>query len=217
VATPIVIATRHSHGGKDLAGQAPRRQVDQGPQHHSLLRIKSDTMCRVVVSLLSEAREAAGLSKAALAERAGTSRPTLSAYEHGRVSPTLDTVERILAATGHRLAAEPIVHWREVEVGRGRTAAVPDRLPDLPVREAVRSFEMPLHLEWSRPGRMVDLVDRKQRARAYERVLREGRPVDIASIVDGVLLVDLWDELVLPRPIRAAWQPLVDHARGEHG
>lgn len=94
-----------------------------------------------------------------------------------------------------------------------------ERIPleHLPVREAVRSFEMPLHLEWSRPGRMVDLVDRKQRARAYERALREGRPVDIASIVDGVLLVDLWDELVLPRPIRAAWQPLVDHARGEHG
>jgi transcriptional regulator with XRE-family HTH domain len=167
----------------------------------------------MVLSLLSEAREAAGLSKAALAERAGTSRPTLSAYEHGRVSPTLDTVERILAATGHRLAAAPVLRWGEVEVGRGRTAAVPDRLPDLPVREAVRSFEMPLHLDWSPPGRPVDLADRKQRARAYERVIREGRPADIESVIDGALLVDLWDELVLPKPIRVAWAPLVEDAR----
>src|SRR5438093_1761114 len=148
--------------------------------------------------LLSEARQAAGLSKTDLAERAGTSRPTLSAYEHGRVSPTLETVERILEATGHRLTTTPVIHWREVEIGSGRSALVPDRLPDLPVHHAVRTFEMPLHLEWSRPGRIVALADRRQRARAYEVVLREGRPVDIESIVDGPLLVDLWDELALP-------------------
>jgi transcriptional regulator with XRE-family HTH domain len=166
--------------------------------------------------LLSEARELAGLSKAALAERAGTSRPTLSAYEHGRVSPTLETAERILAATGHRLAIASIPRWREVDVGRGRTAAVSDRLPDLPVRGALRAFVMPLHLDWSRPGRTVDLADRRQRARAYEVVLREGRPVDIESIVDGALLVDLWDELVLPKRLRTLWQPLVDQVRGAH-
>jgi transcriptional regulator with XRE-family HTH domain len=49
-------------------------------------------------TLLSAAREEAGLSKTDLAERARTSRTTLSAYEHGRVSPTLETVDRILAA-----------------------------------------------------------------------------------------------------------------------
>lgn len=165
-------------------------------------------------SLLSEARELAGLSKAKLAERAGTSRPTLSAYEHGRVSPTLDTAARILAAAGHRLTATPVLDWQEVEISGGRTAAVPDRLPDLPTRDAVRRFEMPLHLEWSRPGRKVDLADRRQRARAYEAVLREGRPVDIESIVDGALLVDLWTDLVIPRQLRTAWQPLIDEAVG---
>ena len=164
--------------------------------------------------MLSEAREAAGLSKTDLADRARTSRSTLSAYEHGRVSPTLDTAERILAAAGHRLAAEPVLSWQDVEIGGGRTAAVPDRLPGLPVREAVRHFEMPLHLDWSRPGRSVDLSDRRQRARAYEVVLREGRPIDIESIVDGALLVDLWDDLVFPRQLRKAWQPLIDEAVG---
>jgi len=168
-------------------------------------------------ALLSEAREAAGLSKTDLAERAGTSRPTLSAYEHGRVSPTLETVERILDATGRRLTTTPVLRWREVEIGGGRSAAVPDRLPDLAVRDAVRTFEMPLHLDWSRPGRVVDLADRRQRAHAYEVALREGRPVDIESIIDGALLVDLWDELVLPKRLKAAWQQLVNEASGARG
>lgn len=168
-------------------------------------------------TLLTAAREAAGLSKTDLAERARTSRPTLSAYEHGRVSPTLETVERILAATGHRLATSPVLTWHEVVVGRGRTASVPDQLPDLPVREAIRTLDLPLHLDWSHPGQVVDLANRTQRARAYEVVLREGRPVDIESIIDGALLVDLWDELVLPKTLRAAWQPILAAARAADG
>ena len=36
----------------------------------------------------------------------GTSRTTLSAYEHGRKSPTLETAGRILDAAGFRLALE---------------------------------------------------------------------------------------------------------------
>ena len=31
--------------------------------------------------------------------------------------------------------------------------------------------------------------------------------------VDGALLVDLWGEIDLPDPLRAAWQPLIDDAR----
>ncbi|WP_308259276.1 hypothetical protein [Pseudonocardia sp. H11422] len=30
----------------------------------------------------------------------------------------------------------------------------------------------------------------------YEIVLREGNPEDIRTYIDGVLLVELWDELV---------------------
>lgn len=167
--------------------------------------------------MLTEAREAAGLSKAALAARAHTSRSTLSAYEHGRVSPTLATVERILAAAGHRLTPSPILSWHETAVGRGRSAWVPDRLPDLPAREALRTLAMPLHLDWSRPRRSVRLGDRRERARAYEVVLREGVPADIESIVDGALLVDIWDEIVIPRAVRSEWQPLIDQVLGSDG
>lgn len=163
---------------------------------------------------MANARRRAGLSRAELARRAATSRPTLSAYEHGRVSPTIDTFERILAAAGHRLVAVPVLVWREVPVGRGRVAHVPDELPRLGVREAVAAVELPLYIEWSRRDRTVDLGDRPQRLRAYETILREGRPEDIEHYVDGALLVDAWDDLVLPRPIREAWQPLIDEARG---
>ena len=38
----------------------------------------------------------------------------------------------------------------------------------------------------------------------------EGTPDDIEATIDGALLVDLWEDLVLPRGVRAAWQPLID-------
>jgi len=43
----------------------------------------------------------------------------------------------------------------------------------------------------------------------YEIVLREGEPADLLTYVDGALLVDLWDELVLPAAIRQTWEPIV--------
>lgn len=43
----------------------------------------------------------------------------------------------------------------------------------------------------------------------YELVLREGSADDVLRFIDGALLVDFWDELVLPRELRAAWAPLI--------
>ena len=48
--------------------------------------------------LIREARHRAGLSLRALAQRAGTSHPTLLAYEHGRKDPSVGTLVRILRA-----------------------------------------------------------------------------------------------------------------------
>jgi hypothetical protein len=63
------------------------------------------------------------------------------------------------------------------------------------------------------PGRRVsNLVDRRQRARLYEAVLREGGPADITAFIDGALLIDLWTELVLPRDVRKAWTPVISAA-----
>jgi transcriptional regulator with XRE-family HTH domain len=160
-------------------------------------------------NVLEQAREAAGLSQAALAELAATSRPTLSAYEHGRKSPTLDTAQRILGAAGFDLVLYPRIEFREVAVERGRPIRVPNVLPRLPLDQALATVELPLHLNWSDRGRRYDLRDRRHRARVYELVLREGGPDDAIAYIDGALLVDLWDELVLPHPIRAAWNSVV--------
>lgn len=96
--------------------------------------------------------------------------------------------------------------------GRGRSVVVSSELPRL---EPVRAFavvKLPLHLNWSEPGQVFDLSDRPQRSRVYEIVLREGAAEDLLTYVDGVLLVDLWDELVLPGGIRSAWSPLIERA-----
>lgn len=159
--------------------------------------------------LLEQARMGAGLTQDELANRAGTSRPTLSAYEHGRKSPTVATFARILAEAGLDLTAQPRISFTQQQASRGKPVWVPDRLPRLDPMWALAAVELPLHLNWSSPGRVFDLRVRADRARVYEIVLQEGRPGDILAYVDGVLLSDLWDDLVLPRKLRAAWEPLM--------
>ena len=119
---------------------------------------------------------------------------------------------RVLGAVGVRLVvADPVVwSW----TGGRRPFAVPSRLWRLPVSEAVGVFSPGVELWWSGPSRRFELADRGDRLRAYEIVLREGTPDAIEAVVDGALLVDCWDELVVHRELRSAWQPLIDQARG---
>ena len=159
--------------------------------------------------LLEQVRASSGLTQEELARRAGTSRPTLSAYEHGRKSPSVAIFARLLSRAGWELAALPQVSFTQQPSARGRPTWVPDRLPRLDVARALAVVELPLHLNWSAPGRVFDLRSRADRARVYEIVLQEGRPADILAYVDGALLADLWDDLVLPRAVRSAWAPLV--------
>src|SRR5438105_9834571 len=159
--------------------------------------------------LLARVRRAAGLSQAELARRAGTSRPTLSAYEHGRKSPSLDTLGRLFAAAGFELDARRVITFSMVAGPRGRMVVVPDRLPRSEPEAALASVSLPLTVNWSQPGRVFRLADRGDRARVYEMVVREGTAEDMRCYIDGVLLVDLWDELVLPAYVRTAWTPLI--------
>jgi hypothetical protein len=87
--------------------------------------------------------------------------------------------------------------------GTSSSAAIWRRL------RAFAPVELPLHLNWFDRGRRFDLRDRRQRARVYELVLREGRPVDVLTYLDGALLLDVWNELVLPVVVRAAWKGVV--------
>ncbi len=168
----------------------------------------SDTPAEMLV----RARLAAGLTQEELARRAGTSRPTLSAYEHGRKSPTADTLGRLLAEAGHELAVAAVPRVVEHVTSRGRTVFTLSELPRLSVDRALSTVTLPIHLNWSAPERRFNLASRSERARVYEIVLREGGPEDVITYVDGALLVDLWDELVLPRDVRAAWSSVVGRA-----
>ena len=158
-------------------------------------------------TLLADARRRAEMTQGAVAELAGTSAPRLSAYERARVSPTLSTTERILAAEGFELTIRPTGH-RTASHGtyRGRPIEIPTELPGVDPADAFATIHLPLHLHWSRPDETFDLADRQDRAAVYTIVLREGTPADIAALVDPRLLFDLWDEIALPASIRDAWE-----------
>lgn len=59
-----------------------------------------------IASQIRDARTGAGMSQAELAMRAGTSQPTLSHYERGRMTPDLETLDRLVRACGRELSIE---------------------------------------------------------------------------------------------------------------
>ncbi len=57
----------------------------------------------ISANLVREARERHGLSQAGLARRCRTSQPHISRIERGEVSPSVETLQRILQTVGERL------------------------------------------------------------------------------------------------------------------
>jgi transcriptional regulator with XRE-family HTH domain len=82
-------------------------------------------------SSIRSAREAAGYSQARLAAEAGTAQTAISAYETGAKEPSLRTLRRLLAATGHRLAIEPLPVEHIVEPSTRQLAQAGKRLVDV--------------------------------------------------------------------------------------
>lgn len=56
--------------------------------------------------LIKRSRKRRGISQRSLALRAGTDQAAVSRIERGEVSPSVETVERLLAAMGERLRLE---------------------------------------------------------------------------------------------------------------
>jgi predicted nucleotidyltransferase/DNA-binding XRE family transcriptional regulator len=67
-------------------------------------------------ALIRQARARAGLTQAQLARAAGTSQPTLAAYETGAKSPSVRTLDRLIRASGATLEAS----LRPAPAARGR-------------------------------------------------------------------------------------------------
>jgi hypothetical protein len=86
-----------------------------------------------------------------------------------------------------------------------RPVAVPDSLDDLkgPGSGVV---ELPITLFWSRPDRKFNLDDRYQAIDMYLSVLDRGNVDELASYLNGKLLVELWPDLHLTRAKRLPWQ-----------
>lgn len=74
--------------------------------------------------LIAAARRRAGLTQAELAALAGTSQPAISAYEAGRRSPSVATLQRLLAACGARTR----VMFENASATASRTGPVGRRL-----------------------------------------------------------------------------------------
>jgi len=86
-----------------------------------------------------------------------------------------------------------------------RPWTLPDRLDDLRGPKHGR-VTLPHRLDWSEQG-TYDLADVRQLGLMYERVIRESMdPVDLTDHLDAETLVAIWDEIFLPRTVRALWE-----------
>lgn len=155
--------------------------------------------------LIERARRRRGLTQIELAARAGTSQATMSAYERGLKSPTLKVAERIIEATGHELSLRVHIDWVEhhppgiVPFWAPSilwSVEPPDCFATLAIPDLIRNTGM---RDWN-------LRDREERKGAYEQLIRRGLPQQMIRWMDGALLIDVWDELDLPDPVREAWK-----------
>ncbi len=107
---------------------------------------------------------------------------------------------------GDRTLVRAMAHTRTGTLGpAARPVAVPEDLDDLSLPKASGEVELPLHIRWSGPRITYDLNDHADRARVYQQVLREGTDDDVRYYVHADQLRELFDELVLPPPVRRAW------------
>jgi transcriptional regulator with XRE-family HTH domain len=66
-------------------------------------------------TLIREARHKAGLSQTGLAKRLGVSQSVVERLEHAGSNPTVDRLDVILWATGHRLVLKAALRPRTVD------------------------------------------------------------------------------------------------------
>jgi len=95
--------------------------------------------------VIREVRRRQGLTQAQLAQRAGTSQPVISAYEHGRRDPGYETLRKLVEAAGERLRVDAV-------------AITSDLQPPTDVQEHARRLLDVLSLADAIPVRRLDPV-----------------------------------------------------------
>lgn len=86
--------------------------------------------------LVRSSRRAKGLSQKALGEKSGIAASSLSLIESGERIPTVATLERLLASTGHSLVSIPTQRADSATIAERIAHAVGEKRPD----DAVRHF-----------------------------------------------------------------------------
>ena len=86
-----------------------------------------------------------------------------------------------------------------------RPYEVPARLEDLagPLDGTV---EVPHSVLWAPGGPAYDLHDPAVRRIVYVAVIAEGAPADQVALLNRDLLLDDWDQLMIPRRARELWE-----------
>ncbi len=80
------------------------------------------------MNVVREIREHSGLTTSELARRAATSRPNVTAYEHGRQQPTWPVIQRLASAAGCSIAVTGPIRRPETERSRRLGIAVAAKL-----------------------------------------------------------------------------------------
>ncbi|MFD1504292.1 helix-turn-helix transcriptional regulator [Georgenia yuyongxinii] len=166
------------------------------------------------VTVIVSARKAAGLSQRRFAELARTQQSSVSEYEKRRKSPTLEVVERLLDAADAELAVKrrvDFVYLKDPVLG---SFAVPNRLWQVPVPRCFSRVQVFPFMGYADGKEIWDLSDPAERIEYYELVLCRGLDDMMLETVDAALLVEAWRHMHLPDAVRAAWQPLIDEAKG---
>ncbi len=91
---------------------------------------------------------------------------------------------------------------------------MPDDADDPAIVKASGVVALPPHVRWSGPPKTYDLSKRAERARVYEQVMREGTDEDVRFFIDVDQLLELWNDLVLPLPVRREWAAWYRRHRG---
>ena len=136
----------------------------------------------------------------------------MSAYERGLKSPTLKVAARILEAAGYDLNLRQLIDWVEHEAPGVGHFWVPNLLWNVETPDCFATLKV-VDPDRDPPIRDCDMHDRAQRKEAYEHLILRGAPEDMLRWLDGPLLVDIWEELELPEPVRKAWRWQVVIAR----
>jgi hypothetical protein len=110
-----------------------------------------------VGQLVRDRRRANGLTQAQLALRAGSTQAAISRLERGELSPTIETLERLLAVMGEE--AEIVVRRTELGFDPKRLHALRARSPAERLAQAIA---------WNRLAGQVSIAGDKARGRARD-------------------------------------------------